>query len=61
MMIDAKLVLSVPEKVEDERTSKDKMKNEVVKLIEQKQLGWSALHIDTTGHKFVNLFTDVLW
>ena len=36
------------------------MKNKVVELIEQKQLGWSASHFDKTGRKFVNLLTDVL-
>ena len=61
MMMDSQLVLRVPEKVTDERTGKDRMKNTVVELIEQKQLGWSASHVDMTGRKFVDLLTDVLW
>ena len=40
---------------------KDRMKNKVIDLLEQKQLGWSASYVDTTGRKFVDLLTDVLW
>jgi hypothetical protein len=58
LIMDAQLVLRVPEKVTDRRTGKDMMKNKVVDLLEQKQLG---SHIDTTGHKFIDLLTDVLW
>ena len=60
MMMDAQLVLHVPEKVTDERTGKERMKNKVVELIEQKQLGWSASHVDMTVCKFGILLTDVL-
>lgn len=33
----------------------------MIELLEQKKLGWSSSHIDTTGRKFVDLLTDVLW
>ena len=61
IMMDAQFVLRIPEKVTDEGMGKDRMKNKVVELLEQKQLGWSSSHIDTTGCKFVDLLTEVLW
>ena len=37
------------------------MKNKIIYLLEQKQLGWSAPYVDTTECKFVDLLTDALW
>ena len=37
------------------------MKNKLIELLEQKQLGWSPDCVQTTGRKFVDLMTDVLW
>ena len=45
----------------EERTGKDRMNNKVVELLEQKQLGWISSYINTTGRKFVDLLTEVLW
>ncbi len=49
------------EKGDGQTTGKDKMKNKVIDLLEQKQLRWSSSYVDTTGRKFVDLLTDVLW
>ena len=61
LLIDIQVTLCVPKKVTDERTGKDRMKNKVIDLLEQKRLGWSASYVTTTGRKFVDLLTDVLW
>lgn len=61
LMMDVQVTLHVPKKVTDERTGKDRMKNKVIDLLEQKQLGGSAPYVDTTERKFVDLLTDVLW
>ena len=45
----------------EEQTGKDRINNKVVELLEQKQLGWISSYISTTGRKFVDLFTEVLW
>jgi len=44
-----------------EHTSKDRMKNRLIQVLKEKELGWSADCAKTTGVKFVELMTDVLW
>ena len=60
LMMSAQLTKHVPSKV-TEHNSKDRMKNKLIELLEQKQLGWSPDCVQTTGRKFVDLVTDVLW
>ena len=60
LLMNVQLTIQVPAKV-TEHTSKDRMKNRLIQVLKEKELGWSADCVKTTGVKFVELMTDVLW
>ena len=60
IMRDAQLSKYIPKKVA-EHTSKDKLRNQFIDLLEEQKLGWSNDTVESTGKKFVNVLTDILW
>ena len=59
LLINVQLTIQVPAKV-TKQTSKDWMKNRLIQVLKEKELGWSADCVKTTGVKFVELMADVL-
>ena len=61
MMMEVQQHLSVLNKVCNERTGKDRLRNTIIDLLDRKRVGWTAAYVQTTGNRFVELLTDVLW